>query len=412
MQEHTGAAAGARRTFAALAYPNYRLWFFGQMTSLFGTWMQSTAQGYLVYELTRSEVYLGYVGFASGIATWVFTLYGGVIADRIPRRRLLVITQTFSMILAFALSVLVFTRVVAPWHIIILAFGLGVVNAFDAPARQSFVLEMVDRPVLTNAIALNSTMFNTATAIGPAIGGLTYAAFGPGWCFAINGMSFLAVIAALLAMRLPAVKARVSRGSAIADIREGLRAVRSDRRIFAIICLLGALSLFANAFATLMPAWAVQVLGGDALTNGFLTSARGLGSLITALGIAAMAHKLRKGRAMSAAAIAFPVGIVLFSLTRSLPLSLLMLFCVGAANILVVNLANSLVQNLVDDSVRGRVMGIYTLSFFGFMPIGAILAGSVAAVVGVPVTVALGGLCFLVCALVVILLVPSLRRQE
>jgi MFS family permease len=411
MHEHTGAAAGARRTFAALAFPNYRLWFFGQMTSLFGTWMQSTAQGYLVYDLTRSEVYLGYVGFASGIATWVFTLYGGVIADRIPRRRLLVITQTLSMLLAFILSVLVFTKVVEPWHIILLAFGLGVVNAFDAPARQSFVLEMVDRPVLTNAIALNSTMFNTATAIGPALGGLTYAAFGPGWCFAINGMSFTAVIAALLAMRLPAVRAPASAGSALADIRAGLRAVRTDPRILAVICLLGAVSLFAFAFATLLPAWAVQVLGGDARTNGFLTSARGLGALIAALGIASLAHRLRKGRAMIIAAIALPVGLVLFSLTRSLPLSLVMLFFVGAANILVVNLANALVQGLVPDAVRGRVMGIYTLSFFGFMPVGAILAGSVATVVGVPLAVALGGACFLFCALAVNLLVPSLRRQ-
>ncbi len=411
MQEHVGAAASARRTFAALAYPNYRLWFFGQMTSLFGTWMQSTAQGYLVFELTHSEVYLGYVGFASGIATWMFTLYGGVIADRIPRRRLLVITQTFSMLLAFTLSLLVFLRVVAPWHIILLAFGLGVVNAFDAPARQSFVLEMVDRPVLTNAIALNSTMFNTATAIGPAIGGLTYAAFGPGWCFALNGASFIAVIGALLAMRLQPMEARASAGSAFADIREGIRAVRVDKRILAIICLLGGLSLFANAFSVLLPAWAVQVLNGDALTNGVLTSARGLGALLAALSIASLSHRLRKGRIMTIASVVFPFTLVLFSLTRSLPLSLLTIFGVGAANILVVNLANALVQGLVADGVRGRVMGIYMLSFFGFMPVGAIIAGAAATAIGAPRTIALGAACFLVCSLVVILLVPSLRRR-
>ncbi len=411
MQEQSGAAARTRRTFAALAYPNYRLWFFGQMTSLFGTWMQSTAQGYLVFELTHSEVYLGYVGFASGIATWMFTLYGGVIADRIPRRRLLVITQSFSMLLAFTLSLLVFLRVVAPWHIILLAFGLGVVNAFDAPARQSFVLEMVDRPVLTNAIALNSTMFNTATAIGPAIGGLTYAAFGPGWCFALNGASFIAVIGALLAMRLQPAQASTSRGSAFADIREGIHAVRVDKRIFAIICLLGCLSLFANAFSVLLPAWAVQVLGGDALTNGVLTSARGIGALLAALSIASLSHRLRKGRVMTIASVVFPFTLVLFSVTRTLPLSLLALFGVGAANILVVNLANALVQGLVPDAVRGRVMGIYMLSFFGFMPIGAILAGSIATAIGVPRTIAIGAVCFLVCSLVVILLVPSLRRR-
>ena len=173
-------APAALGTFAALSYPNYRLWFFGQMVSLFGTWMQITALGYLVYELTRSPAYLGYTGFASGLASWLFTLWGGVVADRVPRRSLLVVTQALSMLLAFVLAALAFAGVVAPWHIIVLAFLLGVVNAFDAPARQSFVLEMVDRTVLTNAIALNSTMFNIAIAVGPAAGGLAYALFGPG----------------------------------------------------------------------------------------------------------------------------------------------------------------------------------------------------------------------------------------
>ena len=377
MEEHPGAAVRRRSTFASLAYPNYRLWFFGQMTSLFGTWMQSTAQGYLVYELTRSEAYLGYVGFASGIATWLFTLFGGV---------------------------------VAPWHIICLAFSLGVVNAFDAPARQSFILEMVERPSLTNAIALNSTMFNTATAIGPAMGGLTYALLGPGWCFAINGFSFVAVIGALLAMRLPAWTPRRTGGSALADIREGLRVVASDRRILAVIGLLAGLSLFGMSFATLLPAWAVQVLGGDARTNGFLQSARGLGALSAALGIASLSDRRLKGTIMTAAALALPVSLVLFSLTRSLAFSLVALLVVGAANITVVNLANSLVQGLVPDEVRGRVMGVYLLAFFGFMPIGALLAGAIASAAGTPLTVALSALGFLACASLVTLLVPSLRR--
>ena len=203
MNESRVRGPGVSGTFAALAYPNYRLWFFGQMVSLFGTWMQITALGYLVYEITRSPAYLGYTGFASGLASWIFTLWGGVVADRVPRRRLLVVTQVLSMLLAFLLSALVFAGVVAPWQIILLAFLLGVVNAFDAPARQAFVLEMVDRSVLTNAIALNSTMFNIAISAGPAAGGVVYALLGPAWCFAINGVSFVAVIAALLAMRLP-----------------------------------------------------------------------------------------------------------------------------------------------------------------------------------------------------------------
>jgi MFS family permease len=402
----------SNRVFAALAYPNYRLWFVGQMTSLFGTWMQSTAQGYLIYELTHSAAYLGYVGFASGIATWAFTMYGGVIADRVPRRSLIVLTQALSMILAFALSALAFLHVVAPWHIVVLAFLLGVVNSFDAPARQSFVLEMVERHVLTNAIALNSTMFNIATAIGPAVGGLTYALFGPGWCFAINGLSFLAVIAALLAMRLAAWKPPERRGSTFGDIRDGLRVVVGDRRILATICLLASVSLFGMSFTTLIPAWAVRILHGDARVNGLLQSARGIGALGAALWIAAVAHRRRKGRTITAASLLFPVMLFLFSLTRVLPFSLLALFAVGATNITVNNLANAFVQTLTPDAVRGRVMGVYMLSFFGFMPIGALLAGMLATQVGAPITIMIGASGTLVCALAVAILVPSVRRQD
>jgi len=401
-----------KRTFAALAFPNYRLWFFGQMTSLFGTWMQSTAQGYLVYELTHSEAYLGYVGFASGVASWVFMLYGGALADRIPRRRLLVVTQTASMVPAVALSVLTFTHVVAPWHIVVLAFVLGIVNAFDAPARQSFVLEMVDRPVLTNAIALNSMMFNVAMAVGPAIGGISYALFGPGWCFAINAVSFIAVIAALLAMRLADAPPPVRTSGTFNDISSGLRAVVADRRILAIMILMGVESLFGNAFTTLMPAWAVQVLHGDASTNGFLQSARGLGALTSALVIASLSYRKFKGKLMTIGSFIFPIFIVLFSLTRSTTFSLLTLLGVGAFNIVVNNLANSLVQTMTPDELRGRVMAIYMLTFFGFGPIGSLLAGAAATAIGVPLTVALGACGMLACAVAIVAAVPSLRRLQ
>jgi MFS family permease len=412
MDELSAAARGRTGTFAALAYPNYKLWFFGQMTSLFGTWMQSTAQGYLVYELTKSEAYLGYVGFASGIAAWIFLLYGGAVADRVPRRTLLVITQTVSMALALILAALTFLRVVAPWHIIIMAFCLGVVNAFDAPARQSFVLEMVDRPVLTNAIAMNSMMFNMAMVVGPSVGGLAYAFFGPGWCFVINGLSFVAVIAALLAMKLAPWSAPVRTGSTLTEIRAGLRAVASDRRILGVMCLLGAVSLFGMSFVTLIPAWAVGVLNGDARTNGFLQTARGIGALAAALGVAALSPRRSRGKAMMIATLLLPFLLLLFSLTRTLLLSLVALLAVGAANIVANNLANSLVQTLTPDHLRGRVMGVYMLTFFGFMPIGALLAGGVATAVGVPLTVALGAAGTLVCAAVLALAIPSLRRLE
>ena len=412
MDEPSAAARGRTGTFAALAFPNYRLWFFGQMTSLFGTWMQSTAQGYLVYELTRSEAYLGYVGFASGIASWLFLLYGGAIADRVPRRSLLVVTQALSMLLALILAVLTFLRVIAPWHIIVLAFSLGVVNAFDAPSRQSFVLEMVDRRVLTNAIALNSTMFNMAMVVGPSIGGLTYAFFGPGWCFVINGLSFVAVIAALLAMKLAPWRPPERAGGTLAEIKAGLNAVVSNRRILGVMCLLGAVSLFGMSFVTLMPAWAVEVLKGDARTNGFLQSARGIGAVAAALAIASLSPRRSRGAVLMSTVFLLPVLLVLFSFTRSLPLSFAALLGVGAVNIAANNLANSLVQTLTPDALRGRVMGVYMLMFFGFMPIGALLAGWAATAVGVPRTVVLGAAGMLACAIVLALAVPSLRRLE
>jgi predicted MFS family arabinose efflux permease len=337
-------------------------------------------------------------------------LYGGVVADRVSRRTLLVVTQSLSMLLAFVLAALTFLRVVAPWHIVVLAFCLGVVNAFDAPARQSFVLEMVDRHVLTNAIALNSTMFNVAISIGPAIGGLTYAWFGPAWCFTINGLSFVAVIAALASMKLAPKGPPAVRRPAIAEVREGLAAVGRDRRILGLILLMGALSLFGMWFAVLIPAWAVQVLGGDARTNGFLQSARGIGALAAALVIASVAHRRVKGRLISMASFAFPVALLLFSFTRTLPLSLLLLLAVGWANIFVNNLANALVQGLVADEVRGRVMGIYMLAFFGFMPLGALLAGSVAEALGAPLAIAISAGCFFACAGAMRLAAPAIRR--
>ena len=412
MDEPSAAVRVRSGTFAALAYPNYRLWFFGQMTSLFGTWMQTTAQGYLVYQLTRSEAWLGYVGFASGIAAWIFLLYGGAVADRLPRRSLLVVTQSLSMLLALVLAALTFLRVVQPWHIILLAFSLGVVNAFDAPSRQSFVLEMVERPVLTNAIALNSTMFNLAMVVGPSVGGLAYALFGPGWCFVINGLSFVAVIAALLSMKLAPRKPQARTGSTLAEIRAGLHAVATDRRILGIMCLLGSVSLFGMSFVTLIPAWAVDILKGDATTNGFLQSARGIGALAAALGVASLSPRRSRGAVMILATLFLPVLLVLFSFTRTLPLSLVVLLAVGASNIVANNLANSLVQTLTPDALRGRVMGVYMLTFFGFMPIGALLAGTAATVVGVRLTVALGAAGTFVCAVVLALAIPSLRRLE
>ncbi len=412
MDENPDRLLSARRTFAALSYPNYRLWFFGQMISLFGTWMQSSAQGYLIYDITRSPAYLGYVGFASGIAAWIFMLWGGVVADRVPRRGLLIVTQCASMLLAFILSALVFARVVAPWHIIVMAFLLGVVNAFDAPARQAFVLEMVERKALTNAIALNSTMFNIALVVGPAIGGLTYAFIGPAWCFAVNGVSFIAVIAALAAMRLAPFHPPSGGGSVFREAREGLSAAFGNRNISAVMILIAATSLFGMSFATLIPAWAVQVLHGDALVNGLLQSARGLGAAVAALGIASYVSFGSRGKLLIWGSFLFPAMLLVFSLTRVTSGALVVLLGVGAANIVVNNLCNSLVQTLTPDAVRGRVMGIYTLFFFGFMPLGALLAGSLATLLSEPIAVAICAFITLIFSAAIAVKVPGLRKLE
>ena len=401
-----------RQTFAALKYPNYRLWFFGQLVSLAGTWMQSAAQGYLIYQITRSPVYLGYVSFASGIPTWLFTLYGGVIADRVSRRALMIITQTSMMILAFILAALTFTGVVQPWHILLLAFLLGVAQAFDAPARQAFVLEMVEREDLTNAVALNATMFNLAVAVGPAMGGLTYAAFGPGWCFTLNGLSFIAVIVALALMKLKALAPVGRRGSPMLELREGLRYVVHHQYIGVLIAMIGVSGLFGASLFSLFPAWAVAVLHGNETTNGLLLSARGVGALIGALFIASLGRFRFKGRVLTFGSFAFPILMLVFSALRGLPFSLLTLVAVGFAQILTFNLINALVQTQAEDRYRGRVMGVYSLVFFGSMPIGALVAGAIAQQTSEQLAVVLGASVLLVSAVLLWVFIPRMRRME
>lgn len=400
-----------QQTFSALQYPNYRLWFAGQLVSLVGTWMQSTAQGYLVYELTQSSAYLGYVGFASGLPTWLFTLYGGVIADRVSRRTMMLFTQTSMMILAFLLAGLVFTGMIQPWMIVVLAFLLGVANAFDAPARVSFVAELVDRKDLTNGIALNSTMFNSATVVGPAIAGMAYAALGPAWCFALNGLSFVAVIVALLLMHLPPVKLTPRRASALSDIKEGLRFTRSSRIIMTLIVGQGVLSVFGLSLMTLLPAWSSSILNGDAKTYGMLLSGRGIGALIGALMIAALGRYEIRGKLWTTGSLLMPVVMIGFALARWIPASLALIIIIGWAFMVQVNTANAIVQTQVEDRLRGRVMSIYTLVFFGSMPIGALLVGSLADRFSEPTALIINAAVLLLFASGIFLFLPYLRKQ-
>lgn len=400
------------QTFAAFKHRNYRLWFMGQLVSLVGTWMQTTAQGYLVFQLTHSPLYLGYVGFAAGAPSWLFMLYGGVIADRMSRRKLLLIAQSTMMVLAFIQAGLTFAGLIQPWHIIVLALGLGIANAFDAPARQAFTVEMVGREDLTNAIALNSSMFNLATVVGPAVAGLTYAWVGPAWCFTLNGLSFIAVITALLMMRLKPMLTKKRTTAALDDLKEGLRYTASHVAIRTLVSIAAVVSLFGLAFMTLMPAWATTVLGGDASTNGLLLAARGVGAVTGALMIAALGQFNGRGKLLTVGSFVFPLMMLIFAEVRWLPLSLLMLAGTGWGFMVLFNLANTLLQTLVPDDLRGRVVSIYTLGFFGLMPLGALLAGWVAEQLGEPNTLALSALITLAFSGWLWLRVPQLRALK
>jgi predicted MFS family arabinose efflux permease len=401
-----------RDTFASLKYPNYRLWFIGQLVSLIGTWTQTTAQGYLIYQLTKSPQYLGYVSFANGLPSWLFTLYAGAIADRMSRRTLMVITQSSMLILAFVLAILTFTNMIQWWHILILTFFLGISNAFDAPARQAFVLEMVERKDMTNAIALNSTMFTSALVLGPAFGGLVYAWVGPGWCFTINGISFIAVIVALLLMRLKPFVPIMSDGNTLSDVRDGLKYVKANPAVRLLITNLFMITVFGFGFVTLIPAWAVEVLGGDATTNGFLLAARGFGSLIGALTVAAMGRTKFRGRVWTVNSILLPMLMILFAYMHWLIPSLLAMACVGFATMMMLNVSNAMVQTRIADEMRGRVMGIYTFFFFGAFPLGSLVSGWAANIIGESLTVIICALILFVFALWLIWRRPALRAME
>jgi predicted MFS family arabinose efflux permease len=399
-------------TFTAFQYRNYRLWFIGQLASLFGTWMQSTAEGFLIYELTHSAAYLGIVGFANGIPAWLFMLYGGVISDRMPRRKLLVITQSVMMALALILAGLTFSGAIQPWHIILLAFLLGIANAFDAPARMAFISELVERPVMGNAIALNSGMYNIAIAVGPALAGLTYAWLGPAWCFTLNGISFIFVIIALLMMRMQPFTAANQRTSALGELRDGLNFVAMHSSVRALILIVGAATLLGISHATLLPEWAVDVLHGGVTINGLMLSARGLGALGGALMIASLGAFRFHGKLLNLGLIILPLSLMLFSVIRWAPLALLALVAVGWGWIVTVNLCNILTQSLVSDELRGRVMGIFSLTFQGTMPIGALLVGSTAEWIGSPITIFSAAALLFLFAWWVWLRMPQVRRLE
>jgi MFS family permease len=339
-------------------------------------------------------------------------LYGGVVADRMPRRKLLYITQTLFMILSFILATLIFTHRIQPWHILAVAVVFGILQAFDVPARQSFVTELVPREHLTNAIALNSTMFNSAVAVGPAMAGIVYAAFGPGWCFMSNAVSFPAVMIALRLMKFKDVPRREKNGRVLAELSEGVRYALKHPMIRSIILLVGRTTLFCFSFTTLLPAWAVKILHGGARVNGFLQSARGTGAFCGALMIASLSHFHIKGKFLTLGSIVFPMFLLIFSLVARLPASLLFMFLMGASLIQVFNVANALVQSLTPDYLRGRVMGVYSLVFFGMMPLGALWIGTTAQHLNEPLAFRIAAIASLVVSILIFAMVPKLRELK
>ena len=379
------------------------------MISLFGSWMQTTALGFFVFELTHSPAYLGYVGFAAGIPAWLFTFFSGVIADRFPRRRIVVLAQLWMMTFAFLLSALTFTKIIQPEMIIAISFLLGIGNTFDATARHAFVNELVEKEDLTNAIALNSTMFNTATALSPAIAGIVYAVLGPAWCFFINGLSFLAVIYNLQRMHLQPSKLTIENKSILNEIKEGFGYLLKHKLLLTIVSITSITSVFGMGLVTLFPAWAVKILHGDSTTNGFLQSARGFGALLFALLIASINKFIIRGKYLSASIIALSVLIAMFSFSRTLVISLLILILFGGFLIMMFNLSNGLIQTNVEEKFRGRILSFYTFSFFALFPLGALWIGMLAEKFGSPTAILINAIIMLLFSIGIWTFVPKLR---
>ncbi len=377
-------------TLRALRHRNFQLFFSGQLISLIGTWMQTVAQAWLVYRLTKSALLLGSVGFASQIPVFLIAPFGGITADRVNRQRLVIATQTAALILAGILAALTLTRHVQVWHIFVLAALLGVVNAFDIPGRQAFLIDMVGKEDLMNAIALNSSMFNGARVIGPAIAGILVAKIGEGWCFAANSISYIAVIVGLALMHVHCAP-RASTHSPIEDIIEGFRWVNQTKVIRALLLLIGMMSLVAMPYTVLMPVFADKILHGGARGLGILMGATGVGALFGALTLAAKTGVKGLGRWVAISCASLGISLICFSISTSFWLSAVLLLPAGYSMMLQMACSNTLIQTMVPDHLRGRVMSVYSMMFMGMAPFGAFFGGALAERIGAPITITLGG---------------------
>lgn len=403
--------ARARFAMRALGHRNFRLFTTGQSISLVGNWMQQVAMGWLVYRLTSSPFLLGLVAFTAQGPSFILAPFAGVLADRSNRHRIVLVTQLLMMAQAFVLAGLVLTGSVAFWHVLALSAFYGCASAFDIPARQAFLLEMVgDRADLPNAIALNSSMFNGARLIGPAIAGLLIARFGEGVTFLINALSYVAVIGALLAMRItPRPQSQVT-ANLFSTLREGFDYAFGFAPIRDVLGLVAAAALFGVPFSVLMPVFAVSILHGNATTLGLLTSATGCGALAGALYLAARVSVRGLSRVITASAVLFGASVMGFAFSRSLPISMALLVCAGFGMMVQMAASNTFLQTVVDDDKRGRIMSLYTMAYIGVAPLGSLLAGAAAQRVGAPVTIACGGLVCMLGAGVFARQIPRFRE--
>lgn len=377
----------------AFRYRNYRLFFGGQIVSLTGTWITITATSWLVYRLTGSALLLGVVGFASQIPSFLLTPFAGIFVDRWNRHRLLVATQTASMVIAFVLAALTLSNTISIPILVVVSVFQGVVNAFDMPGRQAFVVTLIeDKRDLGNAIALNSSMFNAARLIGPSVAGAIIAMSSEGWCYLIDGVSYLSVIAALLAMRFIVVaRPATDHESPLAQFRDGWRYAYSSRPIRSVLLLVGLVCLAGVPYTVLMPVFAAEVLGGGAHTLGFLMTATGGGALLGALWLTSRRTIAGLERNIPIAGVIFSCGLIAFAFSRTLWLSVVLLVVVGFGFIVLVASGNTLVQTVVEDAKRGRVMSFFLMSYFGTTPFGSLVAGVASARIGAPYTLAMGG---------------------
>ncbi|MBD2018895.1 MFS transporter [Leptolyngbya sp. FACHB-36] len=395
----------------ALRSRNYQLFFGGQGLSLIGTWMTQIATVWLVYKLTNSALMLGIVGFTGQIPSFVLAPFGGVLVDRRSPHRILVITQILAMLQSLTLAALTLTGVIQIWHILVLSLCQGLINAFDAPARQTLVRDLVERPDdLASAIALNSSLVNGARLVGPAIAGVIITGIGTGYCFLIDGISYIAVILALLAMRLKPRPIATGSDNPLQRIREGFEYAFGFPPIRSILVLMAVFSLVAMPYTTLVPIFATEILHGDAHTLGFLMAASGVGALSGGIYLSTRKTVVGLGKVIVMAPAIAGIGLIAFSLSRSLALSLLFSLLIGLGAILQIASSNTVLQTIVDDDKRGRVLSLFTMSFLGMAPFGNLLFGSLADRIGAPTTLTIGGSVCLIASALFSRELPKLRR--